>query len=351
MLRRAASLAAEVLGRPLDDLSLSVRSRNALTKIGVAQVGQLLDLVQDEQALWGVRGLGEKSVHELTDIAGRIAEQGSLEGLTYAPGSGRPSTLSVDAVECAAVPEEILSTPRERLALSTRIANVLARMEVRDVRQILDLAMCTRGFANVAGLGATSVHELQALVASVASQHSLEGLMREVEEPAPIVIDLGPGERPHVLDLLPGIVQQALREAEAEVLKARFGLDGNPPCALQQIGLARGITRERVRQIEANGLRRLREFLLGEASRLAHVPLAPAPLVAEVTEVLSLLGAVIASVDAEARVLQVLTDRYGSAPRRCDLDLLLETFGFAPVRWPGNPAPPPGSRNPAPRKS
>ena len=259
--------------------------------------------------------------------------------------------LTISLPESLEVHLEERAGPRKRLDLSTRIANVLARMEIRDVRQILDLAMCTRGFANVAGLGAISVQELQALVVNVASQHSLEGLTVEVEEPAAIVIDLGPGERPHLLDLLPSIVQQALREAEAEVLKARFGLDGIPPRALQEIGLARGITRERVRQIEAHGLRRLREFLLGEARRQAHVPLAPAPLLAEVAEVLSLLGSVTAPVAAEDRVLQVLTHRYGSAPRRCDMELLLETFGFAPVRWPGSHASPPGSRNPAPRKS
>jgi RNA polymerase primary sigma factor len=42
------------------------------------------------------------------------------------------------------------------------------------------------------------------------------------------------------------------------VLMRRFGLDGNPPQTLEQVGDSLGITRERVRQLEARALRELR---------------------------------------------------------------------------------------------
>jgi RNA polymerase primary sigma factor len=48
---------------------------------------------------------------------------------------------------------------------------------------------------------------------------------------------------------------------EATVLRLRFGLTGEEPMTLKQVGEHLGITRERVRQIEHNGLRRLREQL------------------------------------------------------------------------------------------
>jgi RNA polymerase sigma factor (sigma-70 family) len=48
---------------------------------------------------------------------------------------------------------------------------------------------------------------------------------------------------------------------EAEVLTLRFGLDGNTPLTLKQIGKKMGLTRERVRQIQHSGLAKLNEFM------------------------------------------------------------------------------------------
>jgi len=48
---------------------------------------------------------------------------------------------------------------------------------------------------------------------------------------------------------------------EAAVLRLRFGLDGGEARTLQEVGDCLGITRERVRQIEHEGLRKLRESL------------------------------------------------------------------------------------------
>jgi RNA polymerase sigma factor (sigma-70 family) len=48
---------------------------------------------------------------------------------------------------------------------------------------------------------------------------------------------------------------------ERLVLRRRFGLEGDPPETLETIGRRLGLTRERVRQIEATGLRKLRALL------------------------------------------------------------------------------------------
>jgi len=49
-----------------------------------------------------------------------------------------------------------------------------------------------------------------------------------------------------------------LKEKERSVLEYRFGLDGHSPLTLEDTGQAMGLTRERIRQIEAAALRRLR---------------------------------------------------------------------------------------------
>ena len=53
-------------------------------------------------------------------------------------------------------------------------------------------------------------------------------------------------------------VLETIPPREQEVLKMRFGLEGGYPLTLEEVGLYFNVTRERIRQIEAKALRRLR---------------------------------------------------------------------------------------------
>jgi len=55
------------------------------------------------------------------------------------------------------------------------------------------------------------------------------------------------------------VLNDVLTEREQEVLQWRFGLDGASPARLDEIGRRLGVTRERVRQIEGDALRKLRQ--------------------------------------------------------------------------------------------
>lgn len=52
-----------------------------------------------------------------------------------------------------------------------------------------------------------------------------------------------------------------LDERQRKVVKLRFGLDGHDVCTLEQVGATIKITREQVRQIQIEALRRLRDIL------------------------------------------------------------------------------------------
>lgn len=53
-------------------------------------------------------------------------------------------------------------------------------------------------------------------------------------------------------------VLATLTDREAKVLKMRFGLEGKNPMTLEEVGREFGVTRERIRQIEAKALRKLK---------------------------------------------------------------------------------------------
>jgi RNA polymerase primary sigma factor len=63
----------------------------------------------------------------------------------------------------------------------------------------------------------------------------------------------------HVIILL-----EKMDKREATVLKMRFGIDGEEPKTLKEIGESLGLTRERVRQIESEALAKLYENLAAE---------------------------------------------------------------------------------------
>ena len=50
-----------------------------------------------------------------------------------------------------------------------------------------------------------------------------------------------------------------LTEREQRILRMRFGIGGTPEHTLAEVGEVFGVTRERIRQIEASALRKLRQ--------------------------------------------------------------------------------------------
>ena len=69
------------------------------------------------------------------------------------------------------------------------------------------------------------------------------------------------------------LTNEALRDAlenlsyrERRVLELRYGLGGEPPCTLDEVGRTFNVTRERIRQIENQSLKKLQN--LDEAQQL-----------------------------------------------------------------------------------
>jgi len=97
------------------------------------------------------------------------------------------------------------------------------------------------------------------------SVRSLDAAFREEEDQS--LLDVLPDDRQEspeyqvMRGCLRGQIESALSGLvgrESEILRLYYGLDGEEPMTLDQIGARFGLTRERVRQIKEKALHRLR---------------------------------------------------------------------------------------------
>jgi RNA polymerase primary sigma factor len=77
-------------------------------------------------------------------------------------------------------------------------------------------------------------------------------LISDKEAPTPFEQVSNKGQWERIIKAL-----DTLREREMEVVRRRFGLDGSLPQTLEEVGQELGITRERVRQIQAQAIRKI----------------------------------------------------------------------------------------------
>jgi RNA polymerase primary sigma factor len=88
---------------------------------------------------------------------------------------------------------------------------------------------------------------------------TINDLVADTHNPPPDVLVSGNDELVQLSKLLESIDDRA-----AKILKLRYGLDGEDPMTLKEIGVRIGLTRERVRQIEHEALAKLKEAMMGE---------------------------------------------------------------------------------------
>ena len=86
--------------------------------------------------------------------------------------------------------------------------------------------------------------------------HALTEGIPDRKTPRPEEALLHESEATRIIGLL-----EDLDERESKILRLRYGLDGEEPMTLKEIGAKIDLTRERVRQIECEALRKIKEHL------------------------------------------------------------------------------------------
>jgi len=87
---------------------------------------------------------------------------------------------------------------------------------------------------------------------------SLNEVIEDRHTPRPEQRFFDEDERRRIRELL-----DVISEREGQVLRMRYGIEDNAPMTLEEIGARLGLTRERVRQIESEALRKLHQYLTG----------------------------------------------------------------------------------------
>ena len=110
------------------------------------------------------------------------------------------------------------------------------------------------------------------------TEEKVRDILKSAQEPTSMDATVGDEENSHLGDFIPdenaespadaasnvflrGQIYELLdelTEREKRVIIERFGLGGEPPRTLEQVGQEMGVTRERIRQIEAKAIRKLR---------------------------------------------------------------------------------------------
>jgi RNA polymerase primary sigma factor len=136
----------------------------------------------------------------------------------------------------------------QRLGREPEPAEIAAELKVtvREVRDILRVAQLPVSLEKPVGEEEES--ELGDFVADETAESPYESASENLQRE----------DVQRVLDALP--------ERERQVIELRFGLRGHEPLTLEEVGRAFGVTRERIRQIETNTLKKLKQ--LPEAQRL-----------------------------------------------------------------------------------
>lgn len=188
----------------------------------------------------------------LITAAERFDEEKGFKFISYAVWWIRQAILQTLAEQSRTV-----RLPLNKIGLLYRIS--------RASRQLMQERVDAPDPEDIAAQLDVTVEEVKETILHGRSVRSLDATFREEESQS--LLDILPDDRQESpeIEVMKGCLRHQIESAldslvgrEAKIVSLYFGLDGEEPMTLDQIGMRFGLTRERVRQIKEKALHRLR---------------------------------------------------------------------------------------------
>lgn len=280
----------------------SVRLHNLVVNHEMFEQWSVASALQDprfHEALAAVHGLGRKSTTELMELLRDATTNANHTNASSKVGTAAGLPIHGDA---SIIVDERMRAVALDMALqfhgtSARLGRAITAARLGDVTladHLVDPGMLRRRLEDCRGIGRTTINEAYLRIDEflLAAERGDPGVLAILDPDADGAADAIGDSTPSASEAsqdgcepdqtrpprdtrplgerLRELVSR-LSEREQFVLVRRYGLDGHPAMTLQEVAEDRHVTRERIRQIEAKALRRLRlpanQPLLAEALR------------------------------------------------------------------------------------
>lgn len=151
------------------------------------------------------------------------------------------------------LPENVFDRVLAMQRTKAKLLQLLGRVPTHE-ETAAEMDISSREVAELEGFSSDIVSlERSVSVGNDENQTRLQDVIEDDESPSPIQSAHESLNRKEVHRAVHGLPVR-----EREIIDARFGLSGNPPMTLEEVGEGFGISRERVRQLQNVALERLR---------------------------------------------------------------------------------------------
>jgi len=264
----------------LKDLELSVRALNALLNQNLNTIKDLIE--QTEGELKRFPNMGQKSIDEIKQM---LDHYSLYLGMEIPDLNDEANIETIDSTE---VKEEdkLIEISEEKIielikefdetTLSVRSKNVLLNLNCFNIGDIIFLS--GQSLLNNNNLGKKSVNEIEEYINNLGFNFGdiiepwdkdtvkqlRENLIGKItDEARQELIEKNKYLEVELQKILEECIKtyqkdQSIKDRIIDVLINRFGLDGSPAKTLEIIGQKYNVTRERIRQNQENGLRKLK---------------------------------------------------------------------------------------------
>jgi DNA-directed RNA polymerase alpha subunit len=219
----------DLWGLSIDVLALSSAAHSLLEALGIWSLGQLQQL--DLERLRKEPKIDAKLVQEIQETLSTV-DFNELRIYKRRPVLALPKSLKAQ------------SSPLSLtiLNLSQATFNVLKQAKIETIEQLTDYS--DQDLLHLRKFGTARLQEVHRALAAIAQDDLLEGETLSTSSKS-----LAHKLSPSLIEIIENLLAQ-LNQRDSLILTWRYGLDGNDPLTLEQIGQKLAITRERVRAIE-----------------------------------------------------------------------------------------------------